>query len=222
MSKFKNLIKGKKVLLLGPASHILNPENTSDFKNFDVIVKLNKMVEKASFSDEELNNRNDILYHCLQIDLPNGDLPYSVETWKSKGVKHLRIPFTGATAHYRMNINRFIKSNLSVGIEFSTIPIDVFNQINIDCDNTLPSTGILAISDLLLQEPEILHIRGLTFGRTGYSKEYKNDQWHKNKDHRKRTTKHNLEKQILLFKRLYKNSDNIVVDNELKEVLDNE
>ena len=49
MSKFKNLIKGKKVLLLGPASHILNPENTSDFNNFDVIVKLNKMVEKASF-----------------------------------------------------------------------------------------------------------------------------------------------------------------------------
>ena len=221
MSKFNNLIKNKKVLLLGPASHILDPDNTSDFRDFDVIVKLNKMVEKSSFLDDELNNRNDVLYHCLQVDLPNGDDPYSVKEWQLKNVKHLRIPFTGATAHYRMNINRFIKANLFIGIKFSTMPINVFDQLCIDCDNTLPSTGILAINDLALQSPSVLDIRGLTFGKTGYSSNYKNDRWHKNENHRKRTTKHNLEKQILFFKKLYQSSDNIVVDKELKEVLDN-
>jgi len=221
MNTFNKLISNKKVLLLGPAPHILEPQNTSDFRDFDIIVKLNKMVEKASFVDSELNDRNDVLYHCLQVDLPNGDDPYSVEEWQSKGVKHLRIPFTGATAHYRMNINRFIGSNLSVGIKFSTMPIKVFNQLCVDCDNTLPSTGILAINDLFLQGPSVLDIRGLTFGNTGYSKDYKNERWHKNESHRKRTTKHNLKKQIVFFKRLYQNSTNIIIDKQLKEALDN-
>ena len=63
MSKFSKLINGKKVLLLGPAPHILDPDNTKDFEDFDVIVKVNKMVEKAEFKNDNLNNRTDVLYH---------------------------------------------------------------------------------------------------------------------------------------------------------------
>lgn len=215
---FQSLIRDKRVLLLGPAKHILIPENTEDFRDFEVVVKLNKMVEKSSFLDEDLNNRNDILYHCLQVDIPNGDMPYSLEEWKRRGVRHVRIPFSGTTLHYRMNINRFLQKNKNLGLEFSICPTREFEDLNVLCNNTLPSTGIAAINDLLLRSPSELCIRGLTFMETPYCEEYKNEKWHKNTKNRKKTTKHDPNKQLEYFKKLYLNN-NITLDRELYDIV---
>jgi hypothetical protein len=219
MKNFNNLIHNKRVLLLGPAEHILIEKNTSDFRDFDVVVKLNKMVEQASFSCEELNQRNDVLYHCLQIDIGNGDQPYSLDLWKKMDVKHVRIPFSGTSIHYRMNINRFLQNNKNYNFSYSVCPIQEFEKLNIDCDNTLPSTGIAAINDLVLRKPKELHIRGLTFGKTGYCKSYKNEQWHKNSQRRAKTTKHRPEKQFIFFKKLLKSNKCIIIDQELKNII---
>lgn len=218
-SSFFNIINNKKVLLLGPAPHVYSPSKTKDFQEFDVVVKVNKMVEKSSFVDENLNNRNDVLYHCVHIDRQNGDEPYSIEKWRDMKVKHVRMPFSGTSAHYRMNNNRFIKLNKDYNLEFSISPVEVFDELVKNCNYSLPSTGIAAINDLIFNKPRLLDIRGFTFLKTGYNKGYKNEQWKKNKLNRERSTKHNPEKQIEFFKKLYKNNKNIKIDNELLEVI---
>ena len=218
-TSFFDIINSKKVLLLGPAPHIYDPSKTEDFLDFDVIVKVNKMVEKASFLDDKLNKRNDVLYHCMHIDKQNGDEPYSIKNWKINKVKHVRMPFSGTSAHYRINNNRFIKLNKSYNLEFSISPVQVFEELVKNCDYSLPSTGITAINDLILNKPSLLDIRGFTFLKTGYKKGYKNEQWIKNKLNRERSTKHNPEKQIEFFKKLYKSHENIKIDNELLEVI---
>jgi len=221
VSGFSSLIKNKNVLFLGPAPHILDSKNTKDFHKFDVVVKLNKMVEQAIFSSEELNNRNDVLYHCLQIDHQNGDNPYSVEDWVKRNTKHLRIPFVGPNFHYRKNINRFLQLNQKFHIDHSFCSVREFNLLEKKCDGTQPSTGIIAINDLLLQKPKLLDIRGITFVKTGYCENYKNARWHDNSEIRKKTTKHNLDKQLNFFVELLKINKNIKIDPQLSEVVKN-
>lgn len=216
MSKFRSIIQNKKILLLGPAPHVFKKERTEDYREFEVIVKVNKMVEKAEFSCDDLNSRNDVLYHCMQIDLQNGDDPYSIKEWATKKVKHVRLPFTGTDFHYKRNNNRFIKANKSYGLEFSLSPLKVFNDSVKGCDYTLPSTGILAINDLTYYGPKVLDIRGFTFGKTGYSNKYKNQTWHNNKKNRQTTSKHNVQKQIVFFKQILKNNNNIIIDKEME------
>lgn len=216
MSRFSKLINNKKVLLLGPAPHVFDPENTKDFEDFDVIVKVNKMVEKAEFEDENLNNRTDVLYHCMQIDLSNGDDPYSVEEWSNRGVKHVRMPFVGPEYHYKKNNNRFLKINSQFKIEFSLSSVDTFSYACEMCGGTLPSTGVLAINDLVQQNPLLLDIRGFTFGKTGYSKNYKNERWHNNKENRERTTKHRVDEQIKFVRNILKENNNIIIDKEME------
>ena len=207
------------MLLLGPAPHIFDPDNTKDFEDFDVIVKVNKMVEKAEFENDDLNNRTDVLYHCMQIDIPNGDDPYSVEEWKNRGVKHVRMPFVGVEYHYKRNNNQFLKLNSQFNIEYSLSSVETFSYACSMCGDTLPSTGILAINDLIHQGPLLLDIRGFTFGKTGYSKKYKNERWHNNKEIREKVTKHCVDKQIKFMKEILKQNDNIIIDEEMKSAI---
>jgi len=100
------------------------------------------------------------------------------------------------------------------------MPAEEFNKVQNECDGTLPSTATLAIADLINQGPKTLDIRGITFGKTGYCDRYKNDQWRKNAPNRARTTKHNPDKQIEFFKLLLKKHNFILIDEELKNVLD--
>lgn len=216
---FKKLIKGEKVLLLGPAPHILEPNSTKDWGDFDVIVKVNKMVEKGGFIDEKLNNRTDILYHCMHIDNGNGDEPYCVKTWKEKGVKHVRMPISGASMLFVMNNIRFIQINKRYNLDFSVSPVSVYDELCRNCGNTAPNTGIAAINDLLLNGPNILDIRGFTFMKSGYMEGYKNKRWVENKKRREKSTSHRPEKQIEFFKKLLSDNKNIKIDKELQEAI---
>lgn len=213
---FKSLIEGKKVLLLGPAKHIIEPKNTQDYLDFDVVVKLNKMVEKVSFLDNGLNYKNDVLYHCLDINIPNGDLPYSIDEWKKRRVKHLRITHPPITNYYHNNITRFNKLNQKYKICNSLVSANHFFELQNKCD-TSPNTGTIAIYDLTKQNPKELHIRGITFNKTKYTNDYKEKIFFE----RKTKSQHNADKQLNFFINFYKeNSSVLFLDQELKSILE--
>ena len=46
MDDFRQMVENKKVLLVGPASYLNSKSLDLDLSKFDLIVKINKMVEK--------------------------------------------------------------------------------------------------------------------------------------------------------------------------------
>ena len=216
---FKSIVENKRILLLGPAPHIHDEGIVSDFREYDLVVKINKMVEKINFDTEELNQKNDILYHCLDVNLSNGDVLYSIEEWMKKKVKHLRITHPPVTNYYLNNIKRFLHLNQKKNIDFSIVEAKDFAELSSACD-TSPNAGTIAIYDLLKQNPKELSIRGITFIKGGYIKGYKEDIFYENYNKSKRN--HNPDKQLHFFKTLYeKNKKTITLDKKLHEIVYN-
>ncbi|MHA1942152.1 MAG: hypothetical protein ACW97P_10570, partial [Candidatus Hodarchaeales archaeon] len=176
---FKDMIEGKNVLLLGPASYLRDKKIDLSLDDYDVVVKINKMVEK-NVLQSSLCNRNEILYHCLDINIPNGDLPYDTELWLNRGVKHLRITHPPITAYFRNNINRFNNIPQDKRPKHSIVDSETFVWIKRGC-KTLPNAGTIAIFDLLANNPSKLTIRGVTFCKTPYCDGYKEDVFYKKK-----------------------------------------
>lgn len=212
MDNFRKIIEGKDVLLLGPASYLRDRVHDIRFDDYDLVVKINKMVEKLLFSSEEFEIRNDILYHCLDINIPNGDMPYSIRTWINKGVKHLRITHPPVTHYYARNISRFIDLNKELKIPNSIVSRGVFEFVCRE-SKTSPNAGTIAICDLLNNNPSTLDIKGITFCKTPYADEYRKNIGKK--------SQHDPDKQVLFFKEIYKNNKNkIKIDNELASILE--
>ncbi|MDB2489840.1 hypothetical protein N9W68_00545 [Candidatus Pelagibacter bacterium] len=210
---YRSLIEGKKVLLLGPASYLKDKINEIDLNKYDVIVKLNKMVEKPSLP-ESLNDRNDILYHCIDINIANGDT-YDVKTWSEKKVGHLRIPMPAINSYYHNNIERFNRINEIYKIESSIIKPETYLFVK-NNSNTSPNTGTVAIYDLLINNPQELRIAGMTFCKTPYIKGYKEQVFYNNK----RKSQHDHDKQILFFKKMLKEyKEKIIIDDELLNII---
>lgn len=217
---FIDIIKNKKVLLLGPAPHILEPNRLKDWKDFDVIVKLNKMVENLKFQDEELNYANHILYHCLDINESIGDLPYSVDYWINMKVGHVRIAPPPITPYYKRNIDRFIFKN-NFKLSFSVVGKKQYLNLTKMCNNTIPNTGTFAIYDLINCCPKELHIRGITFFKGGYAKKYKNTNTSESETREVyKSSSHDIDEQINFFKYFYEQKKELIfLDKELENVI---
>lgn len=216
--QFEEFIKNKKVLLLGPASYFTSLVLEEDFTCYDTVVKLNKMVEKTVLATEALNNRNEILYHCLDINAKNGDLPYDIQKWIDRGVKHLRITHPPIIKHYIKNIHRFLEINKKYNIPFSVVEPDMFNAIKHN-NNTSPNAGTIAIYDIMSKKPAELRIKGMTFCKTPYGTGYKEAAFFKNK--KTRRNPHNHDNQLKVFSNFYElNKNTIRLDDELIEILE--
>ena len=85
---FRDYIFEKKVLLLGPASYLYDGSFNEDLDNYDVVVKINRMVE-TELCKNFINDRCDILYHCIDVEPKYGMFQYDLEFIK-KRVKKLQ------------------------------------------------------------------------------------------------------------------------------------
>lgn len=189
---FKNMIQGKKVLLLGPASYLYDGTFSEDLSNYDVVVKLNRMVE-TDICKNFLNDRCDILYHCLDISPQNGNFKYDLQFIKSKGVCHIRAPFPPLWSWAKSMLDIFEKENNSI-IDYSVVDTEFYNYLKHQCNNTMPNTGTIAIFDILRWIPEALTIYGITMFKGGYNKSYR--------------SKNNTEEEIQYLNNIAKNHNN--------------
>ena len=213
---FRDFIFDKSVLLLGPASYMQENKINPNFDDYDTIIKLNKMVEKNYYYSNFDNDRCDVLYHCLDINIPNGDLPYKINAWVKSGVRHLRITHPPVTPYYKNNLDRFYYLNKDVNIKNSCVGIRDFVSV-VEGSNTSPNAGTIAIYDILQNNPKSLSIKGITFCKTPYTNGYKEDTFDKNKK-----SQHDPDKQICFFKKLLNlNNETITIDKELEMLLNN-
>lgn len=214
---FKYMIEGKKVLLLGPASYLYDGTFSEDLNNYDVVVKLNRMVETNICKDFN-NDRCDVLYHCINFDSSIGENPIDFKVLKDKGVSLLRIPYPPVKAWYVKNITQY--NHVNAQHSFPTTIVDnkvYFNLVKM-CQQSSPNTGTIAMYDLFLHKPSSLTIRGITMFSGGYNKNYRSKivTEQEVRDLNARVKNHDIEKQKS-FLRKFLNLDGIIIDKNLRE-----
>jgi hypothetical protein len=171
MENFRQMIEGKKVLLLGPASYLYDGTYKDDLDDYDVVIKINRMVETGLCSDFK-NDRCDILYHCLDISPQHGNVKYDLKKIHSQGVKHIRIPYPPVNGWYCKMLNIF-ETEIKELIPYSVCAPELYLALVDGCGNTSPNTGVIAIFDILRNHPELLQIKGITFFKGGYNRNYR-------------------------------------------------
>lgn len=220
---FTNLIKNKKVLLIGPAPYLTNGSILSKIEQYDTVVRLNRSVDMLDELTSYTGRKIDLLYHCIDIAPEQGNFDYSLESWKQKGVKHVRIPYPPVNFHYMKNLNIFQNKNANNVLDSSTVEIDLYNKIKEGCNNTSPNTGTIAVIDILENKPKVLHISGLTFlkGKKVYMDGYR-DATNSEELIRKQNAiykNHSIDYQVDFLKKELKKYDNVVYDEEVRHAL---
>jgi len=220
---FKDLVEDKKVLIIGPAPYLYDKSVIEKIENFDTIVRLNRSIEIIDENSKYVGKKVDILYHNVEVAPHHGSNDYSLEEWKKKNVKHVRICYPPIKSYYAQNIDRFIHKNTPEVIESSIVDTDVYNNIFRGCKNTSPNSGTIAIIDLLSYNPKNLHISGLTFlrGKKVYVDGYR-DVTNGEELIRKQNSiykNHSIDYQIEFLKEELNKYKNVSFDDEVYEAL---
>lgn len=220
---FEEMIESKKVLIIGPAPYLTDGSILSKIEEYDTVVRLNRSVDMIEELSPYTGKRIELLYHCIDIAPAQGNFDYSLESWKEKGVKHVRIPYPPLNSHYVRNINIFQHKNANNILNSSIVENDLYNHIREGCSNTSPNTGTIAIMDILENKPKVLHLSGLTFlkGKKVYMEGYR-DITNSETLIRKQNAiykNHSIDKQIEFLKKELEKYDNIIYDKQVKDSL---
>jgi len=171
--KFKELIEGRRVAIVGPAAYMQGLSYGSEIDDFDVVVRINRSVETTLKYPEDVGTRTDILYSCLIETAANGgklDIKELTDLYK---VKYICAPpysnFSGVSASTRLHpmVNnskvKEISEHIPVRIVGHKFHTDLAKKVN-----SRPNTGFMAIYDLLEQNPKELFVCGFSFYLDGF------------------------------------------------------
>lgn len=216
---FKDMIEGKNILFLGPASYLYNEAFIEDLSDYDVVIKLNRMVE-TDICKEFKNDRCDILYHCLDISPQNGNFKYNLEVIRERGVVHIRSPFPPLWPWAKKMLDIFKRDNNNL-IDHSVVDVEFYNKLRQGCNNTMPNTGTIAIFDILRFNPKSLTIYGITMFKGGYNKSYrsKNTTEEEIESLNEKAKNHNNEFQKLFIRREIIKYNNVKYDKHFSEAV---
>ena len=255
-TKLNDFLKGKRVVLVGPAPYLENSGRGRYIDNFDVVGRMKKGYPIPTPLSKDIGSRTHLYFTNFKKNHNNLNV-YTYQQMFREGVKFIIFPYPikyqrgerNQTLYKLTQKNftkqmEFIRNNYSKRYPFR-IPItydgssDYFNFIE-NVMGTRPTTGLLAVLDLLQYDVKEVHLIGFTFRyelileqmretmvefehlRTIYSQYYKNDE---ENAYSWRTTirnhTHELTKEIKFFKRLMRLDKRITVDAKLQGILDN-
>lgn len=220
MSDYSKFIRDKKVLIVCPANYLEKHPVEKRLLEYDTIIRINSCAKISTKSPSLMGTKTDIVYTTYGVDAPDNTNHRGIDKWVELGVKHVRLFPPPVTGHYKRNIETFKRDN-NFRIEHSITRSEMFSQMVNACGGTIPNTGFAAVMDTLAFSPTILHVTGLTFFKGGYVSAYgckTNDE----KSIRKKFTaagNHDIDKQLDVFRKLYKNNDNLHCDRYIVEVL---
>ncbi len=154
-SSYRELLTGKRVVLVGPAQHTIGLKKGAEIESFDLVVRLNFQWPVAKDVESDLGSRMDILYHCC-----NGDFP--IERLLVPELRNAKFVLAEQGVHSR----RLARHCDGIGVP-CLYTSDLYHELK----NKLgapPSTGLIALTDILSHDVSELRVIGMTFGRTSY------------------------------------------------------
>ena len=224
-NEFRNLIRNKKVVIVGPANYITKFNWGSHIDSFDLVVRINRGIELIDTHSKSVGKRTDILYNCLIEKIDNGGY-ISLRNLKKNNVKWV------CTQLYSDIKGNVFENKLHPEIKFLTVlKLRYFLNLHIyDYENysflnkelkCRANTGFSAIFDLLENEAKEIFITGFSFYLDSFIKGYKKGS-NKNEedfaDECFNSIRHNQKNQWSYLKSK-KNNPKFSFDPVLKEIL---
>ena len=167
---FRHYIKGKSVVIVGPANSILGTGKGELIDKFDIVIRLNKALPVPQNLKKDIGSRTDIVYNALNTtDFP-GQNNLDTNFYKQNGVKFVVSPYPLSGVFYNDIINYITKYQFDIPFR-TVIPSKFFgfkNQLQ-----TRPYTGTCAIMDILQFDVKALYITGIDFYNTPYYSQYR-------------------------------------------------
>ena len=198
-------MENKRVIIVGPSSHLDGLKMGSFIDSFDVVVKCNHSFYLKNF--EDYGKRCDILYYNVYDTLPK-DI-----------VEHCEVkcayPLLEKGEHWSFNHGTFMDYQTKYKKEFKQVKKEDYLSL---CDDigTRPTTGTIAIYDILRQNPQILYICGFSLYKSKTTKEYRRQD--DLLDLIYEVKAHDLYKHFTWTKKIA-NHDKVEVDDYLQSVL---
>lgn len=224
-NKYSQYLKGKRVVVVGPAPSILGSKQHDIINSYDIVVRLNKALPLPNNLKEDIGSRTDVLYNCMNPSSEcGGDI--DIDLLKKCGVKYLVSPYgqvSGPKYRFNRDILSFSEKNLEKGkgktfsIPFCHIDTAYFKKLLKIMQ--LPNTGICTILDILKHPIKELYITGFTFFKGGYIKEYRRYNEKQVLEKMAKYNLHNQEKQLKYMRQILLNDKRIKLDQTLIDIL---
>jgi len=218
----KEVLKGKRVALIGPADSAFHTGRGSYIDGFDVVVRINKapLLLKTEKWEKDIGKKADILFHSFYENELSGGGPIDIDLYKSLGIRYLINPVASYEG-YRVTLN-FYKKYLRAERVYSLSRKEYRKILNV-LDGVKPTIGFCALYSILESDFDELYISGFTFFKTGFGDGYR--------DHIKETAKardylanaklHNPDREYAAFLRLKESHSGkrIILDDSLQHII---
>jgi hypothetical protein len=212
---FEDFVYNKRVILVGPSSHVLENPSGEWIERFDIIIRLNKSLPIMPELYPFIGRRTDILYNNLNVSDYPGENKIDIEMFLRSGIRHLVSPYPPIDP-FQGDIINFIKMNKGI-IPFRHIDLNYYRKIENKL-GTRPNTGICAIADILNFKIKELYVTGISFFKKNYYKQYRNIS-KTDLLNVANNSIHTQKPQKIFLRSLYLNDDRVKVDNLLKGIL---
>jgi hypothetical protein len=171
--KFEELIRGKRIAIVGPAKYMMNSGLGSEIDKNDVVIRINRSIETTRKYPNDIGKKCDILYSCLLETARNAGKIVPSELRDDYGVKLVVAPpesaYNGISTQTKLHhmVNQQTVKKLVKTIPLRIVSHKFHTELakKVECR---PNTGYMAIYDLLKFEPELLSIYGFSFYLDGF------------------------------------------------------
>lgn len=224
-SKFKELIRNKRVALVGPANYLTLFNWGEIIDSYDVVARINRGMELIDSFPNALGSRTDVLYNCLIEKNDNGGV-ISLRNLKKNKVKwvcsHLHSDANGNVfknkLHPEVKLLTILKLRYFLNLHIHEYENYSFLNSQIKCR---ANTGFSAIFDLLDNEAKEVFISGFSFFLDSFVKGYKKGSKRSEEEFAKECfmSKRHDQKNQWGFLKSQQNNPKLVFDPILKEIL---
>lgn len=219
--KYRNFLKGKRVILVGPSWHLKNSRQGEFIDSYDVVVRMNLGYKIPSSLIVDMGKRVDVLYTTV------GNFYIKNKYFTSEIMEelsfHLKWICVTSCPPHRISFGKLKEMNKKANIPIRNIYKEDYKKL-IKKTTKKPTCGMVSIIDLLRYDIGELYITGLTFydtkvidKRVFYYSTYRND----NMKYSKRPFYgHNLNGELRILKEMKKIDKRIKCDDVLIKIMD--
>jgi len=221
-NKLSSYLKGKRVVIVGPAPSVVGSEQAALIDSYDVVVRLNKALPIPKDLQKDVGTRTDILYNCMNPSDDCGGI-ISIPLITKCGVKFV-VGAYPPIDHVGVTKLRIKTDNLSFYHKHKNAwknfcYTDKTHFLSLWKLMKLPNTGTMAILDLLRFDIKELYITGISFFKGGYIRTYRDYDENGIMKHLKKFNLHNPEKQLDYACTKLLKDGRVKMDNTLTDIL---
>jgi len=155
LKKYKELLRNKKIVVVGPASYLIGKNKGEFIDSFDLVVRINFQWPIKNYLSKDYGKRIDILYHCC-----NDDFPIELLFVKDfSNIKFVCLESGLSTKRLKQYCDNFKIPVLNVTKIYKGISYKICS---------CPTTGLVAISHLISLPLSELYVIGMTMQASPY------------------------------------------------------